>query len=191
MKIPDTNGIVIDGFPRDIGQALSFEDQVCFQKVLVLFTHTVTWFYPHKPKLLILLSMVLCALLINYVSVHDWRQQSSLKPKLEYPFLQYALVKSFVLDFRILISMDISMELLKAGGKDICKLKANKYKTANNEKNPWSFVNHSGGIIFQVNTVYSSYEIHLLIINHCKLCKKNIFFNWTSLFSKKVNKTWQ
>lgn len=30
MKIPDTNGIVIDGFPRDIGQALSFEDQVCF-----------------------------------------------------------------------------------------------------------------------------------------------------------------
>lgn len=32
MKIPDTNGIVIDGFPRDIGQALSFEDQVCFQK---------------------------------------------------------------------------------------------------------------------------------------------------------------
>ncbi|TWW73569.1 Adenylate kinase isoenzyme 5 [Takifugu flavidus] len=27
MKIPDTNGIVIDGFPRDIGQALSFEDQ--------------------------------------------------------------------------------------------------------------------------------------------------------------------
>lgn len=32
MKIPDTNGIVIDGFPRDIGQALSFEDQVRFKK---------------------------------------------------------------------------------------------------------------------------------------------------------------
>uniref|UniRef100_A0A3B3U229 Adenylate kinase 5 n=1 Tax=Poecilia latipinna TaxID=48699 RepID=A0A3B3U229_9TELE len=26
--IPDANGIVIDGFPRDVGQALSFEDQV-------------------------------------------------------------------------------------------------------------------------------------------------------------------
>ncbi|CAG5896420.1 unnamed protein product, partial [Menidia menidia] len=30
MKIPDANGIVIDGFPRDVGQALSFEDQVRF-----------------------------------------------------------------------------------------------------------------------------------------------------------------
>lgn len=28
MKIPDANGLVIDGFPRDVGQALSFEDQV-------------------------------------------------------------------------------------------------------------------------------------------------------------------
>lgn len=28
MKFPDANGIVIDGFPRDVGQALSFEDQV-------------------------------------------------------------------------------------------------------------------------------------------------------------------
>lgn len=28
MKIPDAVGIVIDGFPRDVGQALSFEDQV-------------------------------------------------------------------------------------------------------------------------------------------------------------------
>ncbi|KAJ3594540.1 hypothetical protein NHX12_003847, partial [Muraenolepis orangiensis] len=27
MKIPDATGIVIDGFPRDVGQALSFEDQ--------------------------------------------------------------------------------------------------------------------------------------------------------------------
>ncbi|KAK1879744.1 Adenylate kinase isoenzyme 5 [Dissostichus eleginoides] len=27
MKIPDASGIVIDGFPRDVGQALSFEDQ--------------------------------------------------------------------------------------------------------------------------------------------------------------------
>lgn len=31
MKIPDANGIVIDGFPRDVGQALSFEDQVSFK----------------------------------------------------------------------------------------------------------------------------------------------------------------
>lgn len=28
MKIPEASGIVIDGFPRDVGQALSFEDQV-------------------------------------------------------------------------------------------------------------------------------------------------------------------
>lgn len=32
MKIPEANGIVIDGFPRDVGQALSFEDQVSFYK---------------------------------------------------------------------------------------------------------------------------------------------------------------
>lgn len=36
MKIPDANGIVIDGFPRDIGQALSFEDQVRSQKCVAL-----------------------------------------------------------------------------------------------------------------------------------------------------------
>ncbi|XP_061879274.1 adenylate kinase isoenzyme 5 isoform X1 [Entelurus aequoreus] len=36
MKIPDANGIVIDGFPRDVGQALSFEDQICTPD-LVLF----------------------------------------------------------------------------------------------------------------------------------------------------------
>lgn len=28
MQIPDEEGIVIDGFPRDMAQALSFEDQV-------------------------------------------------------------------------------------------------------------------------------------------------------------------
>lgn len=28
MKLPDASGIVIDGFPRDVAQALSFEDQV-------------------------------------------------------------------------------------------------------------------------------------------------------------------
>lgn len=28
MKISEASGIVIDGFPRDVGQALSFEDQV-------------------------------------------------------------------------------------------------------------------------------------------------------------------
>ncbi|XP_070700822.1 adenylate kinase isoenzyme 5 [Pempheris klunzingeri] len=36
MKIPDASGIVIDGFPRDVGQALSFEDQICTPD-LVLF----------------------------------------------------------------------------------------------------------------------------------------------------------
>lgn len=28
MQIPDEEGIVIDGFPRDVAQAISFEDQV-------------------------------------------------------------------------------------------------------------------------------------------------------------------
>lgn len=28
MQIPEEEGIVIDGFPRDVAQALSFEDQV-------------------------------------------------------------------------------------------------------------------------------------------------------------------
>lgn len=35
MKIPEANGIVIDGFPRDVGQALSFEDQVSLCKDLI------------------------------------------------------------------------------------------------------------------------------------------------------------
>ncbi|XP_061653182.1 adenylate kinase isoenzyme 5 isoform X3 [Phyllopteryx taeniolatus] len=35
MKIPDANGIVIDGFPRDVGQALSFEDQICTPDVVL------------------------------------------------------------------------------------------------------------------------------------------------------------
>jgi len=28
MQIPDEEGVVIDGFPRDVAQAISFEDQV-------------------------------------------------------------------------------------------------------------------------------------------------------------------
>ncbi|XP_029687508.1 adenylate kinase isoenzyme 5 isoform X1 [Takifugu rubripes] len=40
MKIPDTNGIVIDGFPRDIGQALSFEDQICTPDLVVFLACT-------------------------------------------------------------------------------------------------------------------------------------------------------
>ncbi|TRY55819.1 hypothetical protein DNTS_022300, partial [Danionella cerebrum] len=35
MKIPEASGIVIDGFPRDVGQALSFEDQVCTPDLVV------------------------------------------------------------------------------------------------------------------------------------------------------------
>lgn len=35
MKIPDASGIVIDGFPRDVGQALSFEDQICSPDLVV------------------------------------------------------------------------------------------------------------------------------------------------------------
>lgn len=49
MKIPDANGIVIDGFPRDIGQALSFEDQVCFQKCVAPFQLTACMFL-HRNK---------------------------------------------------------------------------------------------------------------------------------------------
>lgn len=41
MQIPDEQGIVIDGFPRDVAQALSFEDQVsncciCLESVVML-----------------------------------------------------------------------------------------------------------------------------------------------------------
>ncbi|MBN3298579.1 KAD5 kinase, partial [Amia calva] len=35
MQIPDAHGIVIDGFPRDVGQALSFEDQICTPDLVV------------------------------------------------------------------------------------------------------------------------------------------------------------
>lgn len=44
MKIPDANGIVIDGFPRDVGQALCFEDQVTFyhDSDLERWFHTVS-----------------------------------------------------------------------------------------------------------------------------------------------------
>lgn len=42
MKIPDANGIVIDGFPRDVGQALSFEDQVSWLSTSSMKTHKIT-----------------------------------------------------------------------------------------------------------------------------------------------------
>uniref|UniRef100_A0A8C5NYK0 Adenylate kinase isoenzyme 5 n=1 Tax=Jaculus jaculus TaxID=51337 RepID=A0A8C5NYK0_JACJA len=35
MQIPDEDGIVIDGFPRDVAQALSFEDQICTPDLVV------------------------------------------------------------------------------------------------------------------------------------------------------------
>ncbi|XP_053549311.1 adenylate kinase isoenzyme 5 [Bombina bombina] len=35
MQIPDSEGIVIDGFPRDVSQALSFEDQICTPDLVV------------------------------------------------------------------------------------------------------------------------------------------------------------
>ncbi|XP_055738394.1 adenylate kinase isoenzyme 5 [Salvelinus fontinalis] len=38
MKIPDASGIVIDGFPRDVGQALSFEDQICTPDLVVFLS---------------------------------------------------------------------------------------------------------------------------------------------------------
>ncbi|XP_060940214.1 adenylate kinase isoenzyme 5 [Limanda limanda] len=42
MKIPDAHGIVIDGFPRDVGQALSFEDQICTPDLVVFLSCTNT-----------------------------------------------------------------------------------------------------------------------------------------------------
>lgn len=41
MKIPDAIGLVIDGFPRDVGQALSFEDQVSFRNQGKVLTHNL------------------------------------------------------------------------------------------------------------------------------------------------------
>ncbi|KAJ0012056.1 hypothetical protein NQD34_013031, partial [Periophthalmus magnuspinnatus] len=40
MKIPEASGIVIDGFPRDVGQALSFEDQICTPDLVVFLACT-------------------------------------------------------------------------------------------------------------------------------------------------------
>ncbi|XP_037643000.1 adenylate kinase isoenzyme 5 [Sebastes umbrosus] len=40
MKSPDVNGLVIDGFPRDVGQALSFEDQICSPDLVVFLACT-------------------------------------------------------------------------------------------------------------------------------------------------------
>ncbi|GAA6090947.1 adenylate kinase isoenzyme 5 isoform X1 [Tachysurus ichikawai] len=38
MKLPDASGIVIDGFPRDVAQALSFEDQICTPDLVVFLS---------------------------------------------------------------------------------------------------------------------------------------------------------
>nr|XP_056699969.1 adenylate kinase isoenzyme 5 [Euleptes europaea] len=38
MQIPDEEGIVIDGFPRDVAQALSFEDQICIPDLVVFLS---------------------------------------------------------------------------------------------------------------------------------------------------------
>ncbi|XP_048352829.1 adenylate kinase isoenzyme 5 [Sphaerodactylus townsendi] len=38
MQIPDEEGIVIDGFPRDVAQALSFEDQICTPDLVVFLS---------------------------------------------------------------------------------------------------------------------------------------------------------
>ncbi|XP_035272250.1 adenylate kinase isoenzyme 5-like [Anguilla anguilla] len=35
MKIPYARGLIIDGFPRDVAQALSFEDQICTPDLVV------------------------------------------------------------------------------------------------------------------------------------------------------------
>ncbi|KAM9691916.1 adenylate kinase isoenzyme 5 isoform 2-T2 [Dama dama] len=40
MQMPDEVGIVIDGFPRDVAQALSFEDQICTPDLVVFLACT-------------------------------------------------------------------------------------------------------------------------------------------------------
>ncbi|XP_066124964.1 adenylate kinase isoenzyme 5 isoform X2 [Saccopteryx bilineata] len=40
MQMPDEEGIVIDGFPRDVAQALSFEDQICTPDLVVFLACT-------------------------------------------------------------------------------------------------------------------------------------------------------
>ncbi|XP_028919806.1 adenylate kinase isoenzyme 5 [Ornithorhynchus anatinus] len=40
MQIPDEEGIVIDGFPRDVAQAISFEDQICTPDLVVFLACT-------------------------------------------------------------------------------------------------------------------------------------------------------
>ncbi|XP_072296756.1 adenylate kinase isoenzyme 5 [Eucyclogobius newberryi] len=40
MKTPEASGLVIDGFPRDVGQALSFEDQICSPDLVVFLACT-------------------------------------------------------------------------------------------------------------------------------------------------------
>ncbi|XP_072506008.1 adenylate kinase isoenzyme 5 isoform X2 [Notamacropus eugenii] len=40
MQMPDEAGIVIDGFPRDVAQALSFEDQICPPDLVVFLACT-------------------------------------------------------------------------------------------------------------------------------------------------------
>ncbi|XP_051855347.1 adenylate kinase isoenzyme 5 isoform X2 [Antechinus flavipes] len=40
MQMPDEEGIVIDGFPRDVAQAISFEDQICTPDLVVFLACT-------------------------------------------------------------------------------------------------------------------------------------------------------
>uniref|UniRef100_A0A4X2KZ96 Adenylate kinase 5 n=1 Tax=Vombatus ursinus TaxID=29139 RepID=A0A4X2KZ96_VOMUR len=40
MQMPDEEGIVIDGFPRDVAQAISFEDQICPPDLVVFLACT-------------------------------------------------------------------------------------------------------------------------------------------------------
>ncbi|XP_044529299.1 adenylate kinase isoenzyme 5 [Gracilinanus agilis] len=40
MQMPDEEGIVIDGFPRDVAQAMSFEDQICTPDLVVFLACT-------------------------------------------------------------------------------------------------------------------------------------------------------
>ena len=42
--MPDEVGIVIDGFPRDVAQALSFEDQVRLSLYILTFFCLNLWY---------------------------------------------------------------------------------------------------------------------------------------------------
>ncbi|KAB1269195.1 Adenylate kinase isoenzyme 5 [Camelus dromedarius] len=68
MQIPDEVGIVIDGFPRDVAQALSFEDQHDYGVRLKLIFMSGMWSHltnVDKPAVAKIFHLVYCTQMIN------------------------------------------------------------------------------------------------------------------------------